>query len=385
MRALPSITIVALLLGGCGSTGPAALTLDADIGADAGADGPPADATPLDGAGGADAPTQVDGPPPDGDCDPATVTPPADCPHDPFTPDTPVADWRHTSSAVMALGTPHHRCADMIYNPGQPQLLIGKFVYGTLDYDLEDENVEIWVRPSCGGWVKLGSFLTSEGNEYGTVAGVPDDGGRVFFTVPDAQALPAGTHPIKMLVKGDHTAADCTLAVWPPGTHAVVSDIDGTLTTSEYDGLWTVFVPSSPTPNPSAAATFHQYRAKGYRLVYLTARPEFVVNGTRQWFADQGFPPGIFHLSVSDLGSSGSAATAYKAGYLQERITDQGVRFDWAYGNTDTDLAAYRQVGIAADHVYLYLLDGDLQGAHRLDDYATEVTRVACLPPVTQP
>jgi len=272
----------------------------------------------------------------------------------------------------------------MVFNPGQPQVLIGKFVYGAFDTDLEDELVEIWARVSCDSWVKLGASLTTTGNA-GTVAGVPDDGGRVFFVVPQERALPAGTYPIRMLVKGDHSVADCTLAVWEQGTRVVVSDIDGTLTTSEYDGLWTAFSPSSPDPNPSAPDVFWWYAKKGYRILYLTARPEFLLNGTRAWFQEQGFPKGLFHLVPNNTGAIGDGATEYKAGYLKERVANQALIFDWAYGNKNTDLAAYLQAEIAPSHIYLFLYDGELMGAHRLADYADEIPRVKCLPPASQP
>ena len=39
-------------------------------------------------------------------------------------------------------------------------------------------------------------------------------------------------HPIKMVVRGDHTYADLYVAVLPPKTQAVVFSIDGSFTAS---------------------------------------------------------------------------------------------------------------------------------------------------------
>ena len=56
-------------------------------------------------------------------------------------------------------------------NPGQEQWLVGKFTYGTIDKDIHDEDVEVWVRRraangSCA-WENLGTARTTE-NPSGT-------------------------------------------------------------------------------------------------------------------------------------------------------------------------------------------------------------------------
>jgi hypothetical protein len=376
--------------------------LDGGAGADGGGGdgGPSSDGGEPDDGGGPDGGTLADGgQAADGGvldgglaadggvtCDSRTVPPGGGCADDRFSPDSATEEWQHLSSAIIAtLGSPNHRCLDLVYNPGQEQLLIGKFTYGFYDKDLKDEKVEIWIRVTCGQWVKFGSFFTSEEGEYGSVAGVEDDGGRVFFTIPQSMALGPGAYPVKMLVKGDHSEANCHLHVWRPGMHAVVSDIDGTITTSESDGLWTAFDPSSPEPHPSAPEAFGAYASKGYQIVYLTARPEFLTNGTRAWFTARGFPAGIFHLSETSLGEHGSAASDYKAAYLQTLTRDRAVHLDWAYGNRGTDLDAYLRAGIQPSRIYLFAYDGDLRGANRFDDYALEAARVRCLSPVHQP
>src|SRR5258706_9058374 len=171
-----------------------------------------------------------------------------------------------------------------------------------------------------------------------------------------------------MLVKGDHSVATFWLNVWPQGTSAVVSDIDGTITTQEFDGVWTALVPSAVQAHASAPQAFQAYAQKGYRVIYLTARPEHLTEKTRRWFADNGFPHGVFHLSESTLGLSGAPAADYKGAYLTGLARDGGVRLDWAYGNMASDLTAYERAGVPASHIYLNRYDGDLQGANRFDD-----------------
>jgi hypothetical protein len=339
---------------------------------------PPADSvTPAD-PGGGDA----------SGCDGRQGTPFVPCPDTGFVPDSPTQSWNHATTSLIVLeGDPNHRGIDTIVNAGQDQLLIAKFAYGVLDDDLKDENVEVWVQEACGVWSKLGTVATSNDGQYGTVNGVVDDGGRVFFTIPVGQRLGLGSYRVKMLVKGDHSEANFWLFVWPAGTHAVVSDIDGTITTQENDGAWSVLDPASPDARPLALETFAAYAAKGYRLIYLTARPDFLTNGTTAWFAAHGFPVGTFHLSTSDFGELGVAATTYKAGYLASIITGANVEIDWIYGNKDTDLNAYLAAGITPSRINILpgTFTGDPLGANLLTGYDGEPSRIGCLPPVNLP
>jgi hypothetical protein len=346
----------------------------------------------ADGGPGTDGGATADGGAADGgpSCDTRTVAPPTHCANADF-PAQAQEDWNHPLAAgfVTLQGSARHRCIDLIVNPGQPQTLIGKFAYGPFDDDLKDEKVELWIRrpvQSQCTWQKLGDFMTSEDGEFGSQFGVEDDGGRAFFVLADAERLPLGLYPVKMLVKGDLSEANCRLVVWPRGVHVVVADIDGTITTQENDGLWSALDPNSPTPHASSPEVLHAYVSKNYRLIYLTARPEFLTKGTEKWFRDKGFPDGVFHLSQSNFGETGNAAISYKGDYLAGLKSNQGVIFDWAYGNKDTDLAAYKdRAAIDPSRIRMVLYDGDLMGSIRIDSYTIELDRVNCLPPVVQP
>lgn len=287
----------------------------------------------------------------------------------------------------MIQGSANHRGIDTIVNPGDEQVLIAKFAYGTFDADLVHEKVEVWVERVCGTWSKLGTTWTSDDGDYPTTDGVEDDGGRVFFHVAAADVLPAGSYRVKMLVKGDHSEANAWLRVWPKQTQAVVTDIDGTMTMQETDGAWSWLDSNLPVAQPGAAELMQAYYAKGYRLIYLTARPERLTNGTRQWFLDNGFPPGTFHLSQSNVGELGDAAYDYKQAYLTELANAKGVLFAAAVGNKDTDLDAYLDSGIDPAAVTLVAgqYDGDLKGATMVEDYIASAQVVGCSTPISQP
>ncbi|MCL2325699.1 MAG: hypothetical protein FWC40_04280 [Proteobacteria bacterium] len=301
------------------------------------------------------------------------------------SPSTTKERWNHTRSAIIAALDAKHRGIDTIVNPGQDQTLIGKFVYGPLDKDLKREKVEVWIEVACGNWQLFGSANTTEDGDHPAVDGIKDDGGRIFFSIPAGKRLPIGSYRVKMIVKGDLTEANFWLHVWAPGTRVVISDIDGTITTRENDGAWTIFDPASPTPRAGSAATFHAYAAKGYRILYVTARPEFVLNGTRKWFANNGFPQGIFHLSEKDTGEIfGSGAQAYKSAYFKWLAQSRGLAIEWVYGNKESDLDAYLSAGVPADRIRLVAGEyaGDLKGSTMFSDYIPESERVACLPPL---
>ncbi len=113
---------------------------------------------------------------------------------------------------VKTAGSPNHRGQDVVAAVGEPQVLIGKFAYGTTDKDIKDEGVEVFVQrhPPCGDWQLLGTARTSKDGEHGKVFGIEDDGGRVFFTVPEAERLPVGRYPVRMRLVGDGSEAAST-------------------------------------------------------------------------------------------------------------------------------------------------------------------------------
>ncbi|MCA9493260.1 MAG: hypothetical protein KC621_25185 [Myxococcales bacterium] len=152
----------------------------------------------------------------------------------------------------------------------------------------------------------------------------------------------------------------------PPVTEdtriAVVSDIDETLTTSDNEWLTQIALPNTdPRMRPEADAVMWAYVQKGYRVIYVTSRGEGLRlldgttarDATERWLDDHGFPwtsDGVF--LADGVGALGGEATDYKTDTLQGLI-DAGVTIAFAYGNADTDIAAYINVGIPSDHIFL--------------------------------
>lgn len=318
-------------------------------------------------------------------CDTRQVTPVSLC-EDDFTYPSETADWRHPvrTRITTAQGSARHRGIDAVVNDTSPQRLIGKFAYGTFDDDLKDETVEVWIQPvaSCE-WRKLATLVTSNEDSGTVIWGVEDTGGRVFYEIPKDKQLPTGTYRVKMLVLGDHSSANFSLHVWPRGTSFSVTDMDGTMTTEEADGLWTAFDPLSPDMRPFANDLMNAFAAKNIRPIFLTARPEWMTNGTRQWLYEQGYAFGPLRLSESTLGVSGEEAIAYKGAVVQALVAE-GFQFVNGIGNRWTDYEAYVSAGLPPERVWLYD-EGDIgaptPGAVLHQDYGQFLSPLLCEAP----
>lgn len=273
------------------------------------------------------------------------------------------------SFLLSVTSTPNHRGHDAFLRQGDDQWVVAKLAYGLFDQPLKREDVDVYVLRGCGStWEKLGTSQTTNGNEHAAVDGVVDDGGRVYFQIPQASALGVGRHRVRLVVKGDVTATELFLEVLAADTPVFVSDVDGTLTTSELAEVGGVFTGTTPDANPHAAETFQALVKKGYRPLYLTARAERGTQRTREFLAERGFPAGIVQTSFSPLGLTGPDASTFKAAAIA-RVTGHGFSSKLGFGNTSTDVDAYSTAGIPASGAYFYQFTPSV--GQRIDDYAT--------------
>ncbi|WP_437819044.1 lipin/Ned1/Smp2 family protein [Sorangium sp. So ce1078] len=292
--------------------------------------------------------------------------------------------WNHTSSYIITVaGSPNHRGRDLYLSADEPQWIIGKFAYGLTDKDLKGERVDIYVLRGCSGaWERLGSTMTTEADStHPEVEGVSDGGGRVYFEIPVAQRLGVGRHRVHMVVRGDLSSTDLFLEVLPRGAPMFVSDVDGTLTGTETEEFTSLLTGALPGVQPHSAAAFHRLVAKGYRPMYLTARPEWLVQRTRDFLDAYGFPPGIVHTTLGLTGALGEDAAEYKTAELQQLFEKREMLPAWAFGNTETDAEAYDNAGVMplARRVF-YQFDDDARGGRRIDDYAELLAEIDELP-----
>ncbi len=297
------------------------------------------------------------------------------------TPPVPAKQgWRHSVQSPIITAFAHrHRGRDLLLRPSDTAWVLGKFTYGTgVDKDLKDEDVKIYLDRGCGGkWEELGVATTTQDGAHATVEDVPDDGGQVYFQIPGK--LPVGRHRIHMVVLGDLTTADQIIEVMPEGTKTFVTDVDGTLTTSENVEFTSLLTGTLPEANPMSADAAKALVAKGYRPIYLTARPAWLVERTREFVDVRGFPPGIIHTTLSITGALNGAAMTFKRDEIGA-FKAKGFAPTYAIGNRDSDAEAFTVSGVTPPNCRLYQFTDATYGCKSFQSYGDLVTEWNALP-----
>ncbi|MBS2015174.1 MAG: phosphatidylinositol transfer protein [Deltaproteobacteria bacterium] len=289
----------------------------------------------------------------------------------PDAPRAPVrtAGFRHKRSWATAQGGhPHHRVRDVIVAVGDEQRIEGKAAYGAGDRDLHDEDVVFDIEREPGTWDRSKVIRTS--NDSAT-----DDGGRAVLVIDRDRALSPGRHRVKMTVVGDATSAEGVIVVAPRRQPIFVSDVDGTLTSSELAEGPAVVRHTLPAAHPEAAKALGMLAARGLVPIYLTARPEWLVPRTRAFLATNGFPEGVLVTMRTKTGSFGDHAAAFKRGELGRLAATFEIA--WAFGNMPSDAAAYASAVQDPKRRILYRLTDATYGCRRIESYAELATELA--------
>lgn len=171
---------------------------------------------------------------------------------------------------------------------------------------------------------------------------VTDKAGRLVCTLPPDRTLPPGLHPIKMVVRGDHTYADLYVAVLPARTQAVVFSIDGSFTASVS------VTGRDPKVRAGAVDVVRHWQELGYLIIYTTGRPDMQQRRVVSWLAQHNFPHGL--LSFAD--GLSTDPLRHKADYLKLLVNDVGLEIRAAYGSSK-DISVYASVGIKPDNIYI--------------------------------
>jgi hypothetical protein len=278
------------------------------------------------------------------------------------------------------------QASDVVGNPGGPSATIylgddqapaaGPIAYrgvkartgvndGLLATPLPGEPVSLWSYDAAAtAWSQLGRTTTDGDGAYQL--------GETGFVAPPGQ-------PVYAMLEADGTCAEHLDYLLAPGARVVVTDVDGTLTTDDAELIHELTDGGYAAAMKTAADHLMQaWAAKGYTIVYLTARPHLFRAETRAWLATRAFPVGpvITAIEVAD-------AAAYKTRWLHRLIDGFGWNVVAAYGNADTDIAAYANAGIAKDHTFIIgpLAGSDGTVAIPNDDYSQHVaTYVAAQP-----
>lgn len=273
---------------------------------------------------------------------------------------------------------PHHGAQDAIGNPGAPVSIHAWYGYGIPEAALMNERVSVQMD-ACQGWENLTTLRTNDGG----FINIPVSGDRVGL----------GAFDVLHTVLADGTTMRSSVWGLPAGTHLVVFDIDGTLTTDNgqfIDEYAAEIFDAGYTPKAFAGAAelTKTWVAKGYVPVFLTGRPHNTADITRAWLSGEGFAAGPLHVTetAAQVASTNAGVGTYKAQFLADLLA-RGYSVDYAYGNEPTDVYAYKQIGVEPAHMFTIGSKAGVDGSTAIQgDYTAHVkTFVAAQPDAEQP
>jgi hypothetical protein len=253
-----------------------------------------------------------------------------------------------SSSLISLLGDPRHRGFDLVTSAASTtQTLEGWISYTIADKALEDEDVNVFAC-RAGQWRSVGTART-------------DGEGHFALGLSGADRLPIGMRDLFVSVVGDRTGVGFLGYVAPAGSPLIVSDVDGTLTSSENAFLETITLGIEPGARAGASGAYAAAIAKGYQLIYVTARGNQYTTATRAWLDHKGFPRGPVRLSPSFLTLPGGDTVDYKTSTLAA-LAGAGLQIAAGVGNRASDVTAYASTHLPADRIFI-----------EMPDYASEV------------
>src|SRR5262245_6827507 len=257
--------------------------------------------------------------------------------------------FRHAKSTLIShLGDPRHRGLGLVASADSAtQRLEGWMSYAVIDKALEDEDVDVFAC-RAGQWHRIGTART-------------DDEGHFALALSGDSRLPIGMRDMFVSVVGDRTGVGFLGYVAPRGTQLVVSDVDGTLTSSENAFVETIAFGIEPDARAGAAQAFAGATMRGKQLIYVTARGNQYTGATRDWLEHKGFPRGPVRLSSSFITLPGGDTVDYKTQTIAALVA-AGFDVSAGVGNRASDVTAYTNTGVSADRIFI-----------ELPEYASEV------------
>jgi phosphatidate phosphatase PAH1 len=174
--------------------------------------------------------------------------------------------------------------------------------------------------------------------------------------------------------------------------HAIVTDIDETLTTADSEFLMQLMDSTyDPLERAEGSEMINDYHARGYTIIYLTARAEsqFSIDNmtpardlTEAWLVDHGFPMDENTQLILAPGFVIGDETAMYKGQALIDLQAEGYTFDYAYGNAITDIDGYEMAGIPKEVTFIIGVEAGMDGTVPIleEDWVTH--RAAQIPMV---
>lgn len=220
---------------------------------------------------------------------------------------------------------------DVIGNEDVDQTLVGRvmrmrnFVPGG-GTGIAGETVHFFMEID-GTWTDVGQEVT-------------DNKGHYTFAIPAEHAVGVGSSRVLAIVEATGTCIEHGVFLWPEGTKSTISDIDGTLTSTDAEFMTQISGKPEyvPLQNVNSDLLMQTWAQKGYASIYLTARPNDFRWLSRVWLREQGFPFGPMETAESFV--FGSTAREYKGRFVNQ-LNALGIDLVAAYGNAESDVQAY--------------------------------------------
>jgi len=176
-----------------------------------------------------------------------------------------------------------------------------------------------------------------------------------------------------------HTALQGTQTVtghiyyWHENTNIIISDIDGTITKTDFLGHLMPMV-GKDWSQPGIAPLYTNIRRNGYQILYLTSRPIGQAKQTKDFLHSvyqdgKMLPHGPLIMSPDRMLPSVKREIIFKRPELFKMAVLKDIRslfpadhnpFHAGFGNRPTDAIAYNSVGIPLEKVYIVNPKGDI-------------------------
>lgn len=124
------------------------------------------------------------------------------------------------------------------------------------------------------------------GKELGVATGGEDGISTLDCTLPDRNIE---TIEATATIDGVELRAEARVFRWDPKRVIVVIDIDDTICKTDLDDV--LFDEQDDSKAKKHACDTLTALKRSYELLYLTARPSFLLQKTKKWLAMRGFPP----------------------------------------------------------------------------------------------
>ena len=181
------------------------------------------------------------------------------------------------------------------------------------------------------------------------------------------------TYTVSSSLQGSQTVSGF-IYYWPKNANIIVSDVDGTITKTDFLGH---VLPKfgKDWSQPGIAPLFTNLRKNGYYILYLTSRPIGQSQQTKNFLQSvyqdgKMLPQGPLVMSPDRMLPSVKREIIFKRPELFKIAALKDIRslfpahhnpFHAGFGNRETDAISYRSVGIPLEKVYIVDPNGDIQ------------------------